>query len=103
MLRNTTSDTIWTTMEQSYTLQYELLYSQNTEFEEYDLWEYGIRCILFDENHNVMSQADVKHITKDKEIAMDMVMLMVKHKVFPVHLYDVVSDELMKSLDYCYC
>lgn len=102
MLRSNTSDQIWTTTEQLYTLEYTMLHSQNECFEEYELWEYGIRCALFDEEHHLVSESEVEHISKEETKVTDMIQLLLKYKVFPVHLYDVVSDELMKSLDCCY-
>lgn len=96
-----TSQRLWTVMEHPYTIQYEMLHSINTAFEDFELWEFGIHCKLFDEEHNLLSEAEVTHISPDKAFVTSLVDTMLKHKVFPVHLIDVVSDELMKSLEYC--
>jgi hypothetical protein len=92
----------WITTEQSYTLEYELLQSVNPYFEEYPLVEYGIRCKLFDNEHHLLSEENVKHITPNENVIKELVQKLVLNKVFPVHLLDVVSDELVKDLDFSY-
>lgn len=88
--------------EQSYTLEYELLQSVNPYYEEFQLTEYGIRCKLYDIDHQLLSEEAVKHITPKEDIIQQLLEKLVLHKVFPVHLLDIVSDELVKDLDFSY-
>lgn len=95
-----TQDILWTVNEQPYILEYELLHSQNTCFEEFELWEYGIRCKLFNQEKQLISSAEVNHISGNLDYVKGLINLLLKHKVFPIHLYDVVSDQLSISLSY---
>lgn len=88
--------------EQSYILEYELLQSVNPYFDEYQLTEYGIRCKLYNSDHHLLSEEAVKHITPKEDIINQLLEKLVLHKVFPVHLLDVVTDELVKDLDFSY-
>ena len=90
----------WSVSEDKYILKYELLYSVNPYFEEYELWEYGIRCELYNENKELLNDSVVNHVSKDKAYVNSVINLLLKHKVFPVHLEDVVSDKLIE--DTCY-
>lgn len=92
----------WITTEKPYTLEYELLQSVNPYFEEYELMEYGIRCMLYDNDHRLISEEQVKHITPKATTINDLIHKLLLHKVFPAHLQDVVEDELVKDLDFSY-
>lgn len=85
----------WITTELNYTLEYELLESVNPYFEEFELTEYGICCKLFDENQLLLSEERVNHITPKENMILDLLDKIVRNKVFPIHLYDVVMDELV--------
>ena len=102
MSRESTKGNQWTVEEQPFTIKYELLFSQNTCFEEYELWEYGIGCKLYDQQKNMISEAKVDHISEDKSYVTKLIALLAHHKVFPLHLYDVVSDQLVSLMDYSY-
>lgn len=90
----------WIVTEGEFILQYQLTRSINPVFDEFELWEYGIHCELFNDQHVLLSEAQVRHITPDEDLIHSLVDTMIQHKVFPVHLLDVVSDELMKCLDF---
>ncbi|ABX44064.1 DUF6514 family protein [Lachnoclostridium phytofermentans] len=90
----------WSVSEDSYTIRYKLLYSVNPYFEEYELWEYGIRCELYNQNLELLNDSVVRNISKDKSYVNSILDLLIKHKVFPVHLIDVISDKLIE--DTCY-
>ncbi len=89
----------WIVADRDYTLQYDLIGSINPSFEDFELWEFGIQCKLFDEQHTLLSEAEVTHITPKAEQIASLLNTIIKHKVYPVHLLDVVSDELMRNLD----
>ncbi len=93
---------LYVVAEQSYTLEYELLQSVNPYFEEFQLTEYGIQCKLYDTYHQLLSEEAVRHITPEKNFIDQLLEKLVLHKVFPVHLLDVVTDELAKELDFSY-
>lgn len=80
-------------------IQYQLLYSLNDCFEEFELWEYGILCKMYNDQNILISSARVQHISKDKSYVISLMKFLAKHKVFPVHLYDIVYDELVKILE----
>lgn len=90
----------WSVSEDKYTIKYELLYSLNPYFEEYELWEYGIRCELYNQNFELLNDSVVRNVSKDKAYVYSIIDLLIKHKVFPVHLNDVISDKLIE--DTCY-
>ena len=85
--------------EGEFVLQYEVTRSINPVFDEFELWEFGLHCELFDDQHVLLSKAQVRHITPKEELIQALLDTMLQHKVFPVHLVDVVSDELIKYLD----
>ena len=89
----------WTVSENPFILEYEMVYSINPEFEDFELWEYGIRCKLFDETHTLLSEAEVIHISPKESFVTSLVNTMCQYKVFPVHILDVVYDELAKDLE----
>lgn len=88
---NTTS---WTTNEGNFELLYNLTYSHNHAFEDFELWEYGINCVLYDQNKRVVSTAEVQHISRDRSFVLSFLNKIVAYKVFPLHLKDVVTDYL---------
>lgn len=90
----------WSVSEDNYTIMYKLIYSVNPYFEEYELWEYGIRCELYNQNLELLNDSVVRNISKDKSYVNSILDLLIKHKVFPVHLIDVISDKLIE--DTCY-
>lgn len=92
----------WIVTDLDFILQYDIIRSINPVFDDFELWEFGIHCKLFNGQHTLLSEAEVTHITPSEEYITSLVDTMIKHKVFPVHLLDVVSDELMKCLD-CDC
>ena len=92
----------WITTEQPYTIEYELLQSINPYFEEFELSEYGICCKLYDSEHHLLSEESVKHITPKENVIKELMHKLMVHKVFPIHLLDVVTDELVKDLDFSY-
>ncbi|MDD5934995.1 MAG: DUF6514 family protein [Clostridiales bacterium] len=92
----------WIVQEDPYTIEYKILYSINPAFEDFELWEYGISCRLFDGSHSLLSESEVVHISPDKTFVNALITTMCKHKVFPIHLYDVVYDELVKNLEYSF-
>lgn len=99
MSTSDTSKQLQTVEEYSYILQYELTHSINPAYEEYELYEYGIRCQLFDESHSLLSEAQVAHISPNRSFVTSLLNKILEFKVFPVHLLDVVSDELIKSVE----
>lgn len=92
----------WITTENPYTLEYELLQSVNPYFEEYELVEYGVSCKLYNNEHCLISEEQVKHITPTHSIMNELIHTLLLHRVFPVHLQDVVEDEMVKDLDFSY-
>lgn len=84
----------WIVSEEEYEISYNLTYSLNSEFEEYELWEYGIQCELRDSNKDIVSTAEVKNISNNYDYVMEFIQKITTHKVFPIHLMDVVSDLL---------
>lgn len=84
----------WRVYEEEYELLYSLTHSINVLFEEFELKEYGISCILYNKDKEVLSTAEVKHISSNLKTVLDLVDLIKHYKVFPVHLLDVVSDLL---------
>ena len=84
----------WIVSEEEYEVSYNLTYSLNTEFEEYELWEYGIQCELRDCNKQIISTAEVKNISNNYDYVMGFIQKITTYKVFPIHLMDVISDLL---------
>ena len=84
----------WRVYEEDYELFYSLTHSVNHSFEEFELEEYGISCVLYNKDREVLSTAEVEHISSDLKTVLNYIRLITKNKVFPVHLLDVVSDLL---------
>ncbi len=97
-----TSKRQWTVSDHPFLIEYEMVYSINPAFVDFELWEYGIRCKLFDEAHSLLSEAEVIHISPNESFVSSLVDTMCKYKVFPIHILDVVYDELAKDLEYSY-
>lgn len=90
----------WTVLDHPFIIEYEMIYSINPAFEDSELWEYGVRCKLFDEERTLLSEAEVIHISPNESFVTSLVDTMCRYKVFPVHLLDVVYDEIAKDLEY---
>lgn len=86
--------TCWRVYEEEYELLYSLTHSINNEFEDFELWEYGIHCVLYNKNKDIISTSEVKHISSDRAFVLGFIQKIVINKVFPVHLLDVISDML---------
>ncbi|WP_066713182.1 DUF6514 family protein [Clostridium sp. Marseille-P299] len=90
-VENTTN---WRVSEEEYEINYNLTYSVNDVYEEFELWEYGIQCELLDRNKQIVSTAEVKHISSNCNYVLGFIQKITDNKVFPIHLVDVVSDLL---------
>lgn len=86
--------TNWRVYEEEYEISYNLTYSLNNVYEEFELWEYGIQCELFDTNKQIISASEVKHISSNCDYVLGFIQKITTNKVFPIHLMDVVSDLL---------
>ena len=84
----------WSVKEGSYQINYNLTYSVNSNFEEIELWEYGIQCELLDCNNTIISVANINHITNNYERILVLIQKLVNNNVFPIHLHDVITDLL---------
>ncbi len=84
----------WSVKEGSFQINYNLTYSVNSNFEEFELWEYGIQCELLDCNNTIISVANINHITNNYERILVLIQKLVNNNVFPIHLHDVITDLL---------
>ena len=64
------------------------------KYGESTLLEYGISCILFGKDHKRISSEEVRCITPDFIKITEIVRILKKHKVFPVHLREIICDLL---------
>ncbi|MGN0506285.1 MAG: DUF6514 family protein [Lachnospiraceae bacterium] len=58
------------------------------------LLEYGINCILFGKGRKRVSSEEVRCITPDFTKISEIVRILKKHKVFPIHLREIICDLL---------
>lgn len=84
----------WSVKEGNFQINYNLTYSVNSNFEEFELWEYGIQCELLDCNNTIISVANINHITHNYERILVLIQKLVNNNVFPIHLHDVITDLL---------
>lgn len=89
--------TNWNVYEEEYEISYSLTHSRNNDFEEFEIWEYGIQCALYDKDQTIISTAEIKHISPDHNFVMECIQTLTKHKVFPNHLIDVISNILAEK------
>lgn len=91
-MTNVTSKPYWLVKTEEFTLIYNIAYSMNPFFTDYELWEYGIECNLYNKKEELVSSAHVSHISPCKDTVEKMIYVLVKHQVFPVHLTDIVCE-----------
>ncbi len=87
----------WMVKTGNYVLIYNITYSMNPHFTEYELWEYGIECCLYNLKDELISSAHVSHISPELDKVNEMIRICVNQQVFPVHLTEIISDLLEKT------
>lgn len=85
----------WMINTNGYVLIYNITYSMNPCYEEETVWEYGVECSLYDSTDALISSAHVSHISPDRDFVLRMIQILTSGEVFPVHLFDIVSDLLV--------
>ena len=64
---------------------------------EYDLtpmFEYGITCVLYGGENEIVSSEEIKCITPNFSKVNELVAILKRNQVFPVHLKEVICDLL---------
>ena len=85
------------TMSNLHILTYSMTLNRNTAYEEAELYEYGIRCTVSNLRGHVLEEEHIPCISSNITMVHNLSHLLAKNTVYPVHLYEIVSDLL--SLD----
>lgn len=74
-----------------YIVEYTIL-KKLSDYPEKNIFEYGIRCVLFRGEGNVVSMEEIQCITPEYADICRMVEILERNQVFPVHLKETVCD-----------
>lgn len=82
----------------AYTAQHVLTYSisrnRNTAFEDAILYEYGIKISLYDLKGKFLYSENARCVSPDFNKVYNILCILAKNKVYPVHLFEVLDDLL---------
>ncbi|MBO5353835.1 MAG: hypothetical protein J6J42_10895 [Lachnospiraceae bacterium] len=77
----------------SYTVEYTIT-KNASDYELEEICEYGISCSLYGENQEIVSSEEIKCITPNFARINEMVHILKRNQVFPVHLKEIVCELL---------
>lgn len=76
-----------------YTVEYTIT-KNASEYELESISEYGISCILYGESQEIVSSEEIKCVTPNFTKVNEMVQILKRNQVFPVHLKEIVCELL---------
>ena len=79
-------------VNEQHILYYTVSKHQNTVYEEGELYEYGIRCALYDLRGRLMDVKDVACVTPDFKLVHQLVDILARNQVYPVHVLEILDD-----------
>ena len=84
-------------VNEQYILYYTVSKHLNTDYEDAELYEYGIRCALCDLRGGLMDEEDIRCVSPDFNLVRRLTNILAKYQVYPVHLLEILDDLLNRD------
>ena len=81
-----------------YIVEYTIL-KKLSDYTEGNIFEYGIRCTLYEGGERVISREEIQCITPEYPDICRMVEILERNQVFPVHLKEIVCELIELRLE----
>ena len=78
-------------------LYYSISKHRNTAYEDSELYEYGIKCVLCDLRGNHINTEKVSCISSDFRLVHRIAQVLANFQVYPVHLLEILDDLLVRD------
>lgn len=73
-------------------LYYTVSKHQNTVYEEAEIYEYGIKCVLCDLRGKLLDEKEVKCVSPNFNLVRQLVGILSGCQAYPVHLMEILDD-----------
>ncbi|MBO5352606.1 MAG: hypothetical protein J6A77_04845 [Lachnospiraceae bacterium] len=78
-------------------LYYTVSKHRNTTYEEAELYEYGIKCVLCDLRGKLMDEESVQCVSANFNLVRQLTNILARCQVYPVHLLEILDDLIVRD------
>ena len=79
-------------VNEQHILYYSVSKYRNPAYEEAELYEYGIKCVLCDRRGRQMDEKDVRCVSPNFHLVNQLTHILANYQVYPVHLLEILDD-----------
>ncbi len=79
-------------VNEQHILYYTVSKHRNPEYQEAELYEYGIKCALCDKRGGLMDEKDIACVSPDFNLVRQLTNILAGYQVYPVHLLEILDD-----------
>lgn len=84
-------------VNEQHIVYYTVSKNRNTAYEEAELYEYGIKCMLCDLRGKLLDSETVQCISGNFNFVRQITNILARNQVYPVHLFEILDDLLVRD------
>lgn len=84
-------------VNEQHILYYSVSKHRNMAYEEAELYEYGIKCVLCDRRGKRMDEKNVQCVSSNFNLVRQLTHILANYQVYPVHLLEILDDLMQRD------